>query len=442
MTALTNVAFGPRTRGFIRSVFVVGSSTTFVVASSFARGVILARILGPAQYGLALILITITSALDLFADAGIDRFIVQNRFGYRPDVLATSHTFRVAGSLAVAMGIVTLSCPLSRAFHAPELWLPIALTGGVVALRGFANLSYKLQQREHRFEKETALYITMYAVDLATMTLITLITHNFWAVLAGAYANATTHLVLSHLRAARPYSFLPRRRLLALVGRFSLPIYVNAALLFAAAQGDRMAVAASFSKRDLAFYAAACAIGQGAVAIAGKVTMSTLLPILAARGASLESRRRRSTQVGALIVAGSLVFLMGLTLVGPFAVPLLYGKAFAGLTSLIFASAVVQMIQLEQGWLTTLLMANGLTTNFPLITMLRAAAFPAAFAFVALGFSILSIPLAFAIGAAFSLAMSYYSARNLKLVDPRLIMASFARIFVALAAVLMLAQHR
>ena len=442
MTALANVTLGPRARSFIRSVFVVGSSTTFVVASSFARGVILARILGPSQYGLALILITITGALDLFADAGIDRFIVQSRFGFRSDMLATSHTYRVGGSLITAAGIVALSWPLSRAFHAPQLWLPIALTGGVVAIRGFANLSYKLQQREHRFGKETQIYFVMYGVDLAVMTLVTVITHNYWAVLVGAYCNALIHLAMSQINPARPYSFLPRRRLLGLVGRFSLPIYINAALLLAAAQGDRLVVAASFSKRDLAFYAAACAIGQGVVAIASKVTMNTLLPILAARGAPLEIRRRRNTQVGALILAGSLVFLVGLTVVGPFAVPLIYGPAFSGLAALIFASGVVQMIQLEQGWLTTLLMANGLTTNFPLITVLRAAAFPTALALVALGFSILSVPLAFAVGTTLSLAMSYWSARSLKLIDPRLIIASFTRIAVASAAVAFMMSSR
>ncbi len=424
----------------IRSVFVVGFSSAFAVGSSFARGVILARILGPHQYGLALILISITGALDLFADAGIDRFIVQARFGYRGDMMGTSHAFRVAGSTFIGVAIVALSYPLSLAFHAPEIWLPIALTGGIVTLRGFVNLSYKLQQRDHRFETETIIATAIYSTELAVMTLATLLTHSYWAVLVGAYANTLVHLVMSHALAKRPYSFIPRRRLLGLVGRFSLPIYLNAALLFAASQGDRMVVATSFSKRDLAFYAAACAIGQGVVNLVGRVTVNTLLPILAARAASLEERRRRNTQIGATIIGGSVIFLAGLTTAGPILVPLIYGPAFSGLGALIFASTVVQMIQLEQYWLTTLLMANGLTASFPKITILRAAAFPAAFVFVALHLSILAIPLAFAVGAAASLTMSYYAARSLKLIDSRLIAASFIRTATAILAVLVLAR--
>jgi hypothetical protein len=98
------------------------------------------------------------------------------------------------------------------------------------------------------------------------------------------------------------------------------------------------------------------------------------------------------------------------------------------------------MIQLEQNWLTTVLMANGRTSSFPAITAMRAAAFPAAILLASFGLSVLSIPLAFALGAALSLAMSYYAARSLRLIDRSLVIASFARIFVATAAVALLAR--
>ena len=302
--------------GMIKNVFVVGLSSSFVVGSSFLRGVILARVLGPHEYGLALILISITAALDVFADAGIDRFIVQNRFGRRRDVMGTSHGFRVAGSGLVGLAIVAVSYPLSRVFHAPELVIAIALTGGVVTLRGFVNLSYKLQQRDRKFGAETRILMAASGVDLAVTTIVALKTGSFWAVLAGAYANATVHVILSHLLAEHSYSFIMRRRLIRLVGRFSLPIYINAIMLVAAVQGDRMVVAASYSKSDLAFYAAACAIGQGLVGLASTVTMNTLLPVLAARGAELAARRRQNTRLGVLFVGGSTIFLLGLSAIG------------------------------------------------------------------------------------------------------------------------------
>jgi O-antigen/teichoic acid export membrane protein len=211
-------------------------------------------------------------------------------------------------------------------------------------------------------------------------------------------------------------------------------------MLFAAGQGDRMVVATTFSKRQLALYAAACAIGQGVSSLGSKMTMSLFLPMLSARDMDAAERRRRTNRLGALTIAGSLLFLLGMSLVGPALVRLLYGPAYGGLRNIIFASAIVQMIQLEQNWLTTVLMANGRTGKFPLITSMRAAAFPAAFVFVGFGLSILSIPLAFALGAALSLAVSYYAARPLQLIDTRLVAVSFGRIVIATAAIAVLAR--
>jgi O-antigen/teichoic acid export membrane protein len=426
----------------IKNLFVVGFSSAFGLATTFLRGVLLARILGPAEFGLAVILISITGALDMFADAGIDRFVVQHRFGDRKDIMRTSHAFRVGGSTLIGGAIVLFAYPLSLVFKAPELAVPIALTGGVVTLRGFANLSYKLQQREHRFEQETIIDTARFSADVVTTAIVALITHSFWAVLAGSYMNALVHLAMSHLMARQAYSFRPRRQIISLVARFSTPIYINAAMLFAAVQGDRMVVAAMFSKPQLAFYAAACAIGQGVAGLSNRVTMSIMLPMLSPREVDIAARRKRTNDLGMLMIFLSLVFLLIMALAGPWAVKFLYGPAYGGLRNIIFASAIVQMIQLEQGWLTTLLMANGRTRSFPLITVMRATAFPAAVLFVSLGWSLLSIPLAFALGTAVSLAVSYYAAWPLKLISRRLVALSFGRIILATTMVGLLASSQ
>ena len=151
----------------IRNLAVIGSSSVIQAAAVFLKGVILARVLGVHEFGLAIIIIAITGALDIFADAGIDRFVVQNRFGYRSDLVNTSHTFRVVGSLVVGLAIAIASFPLAILFHSRELWAPIAATGGVIAIRGFINLGFKLQQREHRFEKETIIDTARFTGDLA-----------------------------------------------------------------------------------------------------------------------------------------------------------------------------------------------------------------------------------------------------------------------------------
>lgn len=420
----------------LRNILVVGFPSLFQAASVFLRGIILARLLPVQQFGLGVIIISVTSALEIFADAGIDRFVVQHRFGYRADIMRTSHSYRVFGSGVLAVSIALLSYPIAVIFKAPQIWPAIALTGGVVATRGLTNLSFKLQQRDHRFEMETYIDLSRVAADLVTTTIVALIFHSYWAALAGAYANALGHLIISHLRPnAMPYSFWPRRRLIKLVARFSVPIYINATMLFAAMQGDRLVVAAMFSKPQLALYAVACMIGQGVAGLIGKIAERLLLPLMISRNETKARRRQIVNGVGAIMIGGSFLFLIGISILSPIVTHAVYGPAYPGVRSITAAAALFQMIQIQQAWLNSVLMANGVTTAFPKITMMRAASFPLAVAFVSLGMALVSIPLAFALGATSSLAMAFYAARRLDLIDRRIVIATFAGIAAAIVLV-------
>jgi O-antigen/teichoic acid export membrane protein len=378
--------------------------------------------------------------LDIFADAGLDRFVVQNRFGFREDVLRTSHYFRIVGSLVVALGIVVLAYPLALLFRTPSMFPAIASTGGVVALRGLVDLRYKLQQRVHRFDAEAQIELSRSAVELVVLLSVALIFRSYWAVIVGAYANALTQTLLSHMRDKQPYRLTPRKRLLPLVGRFSTPIYFNAVIAFVAIQGDRLVVAGLFSKTDLAFYTVACAIGQGLTVVLTRLGSIILLPRMTARDQTFEVRRRQVNGICLGVILLSTAFFIGMTIFGPLVTRLAYGAKYHGLLPIIFASSVVNMVQVEQTCAATLLMANAKTLSLPAITIMRASAMPITIVAAKLGAPMTAIPLAFAVGTTLSLAVAYYAILPLKLIDGRLIAISFARtailivIGVALAA--------
>lgn len=402
---------------------------------TFGRGIILARLLPVQQFGLAVVIISVTAALDIFADSGIDRFIVQHRFGYRADLIRTSHSFRVIGSAIVGLAIVVTSYPVALLFHAPTLTPAIAATGGVVTLRGFIDLRYKLQQRQNRFETEMFIASCALLADLVTTAVVAAIFHSYLATLAGVYANAIVGVTVSHLTAGADYSFRPRRKLLGLVGRFSIPIYINAGMLFAAMQGDRVLIGTAFSKPQLAVYTTSCAIGQGAAALIGRMLGQLLLPLMARQG-SVGARRATVNRTGLVVIGGSFLFLGAVVALSPPLSAVVYGQKYRGSVPIVAAAGIFQMIQIQQAWINAVLMANGQTWHFPKITMTRAAAFPAAMIFLALGLPILAVPLAFALGAAASLAYAFYAARQLRLVSSKLVIASLSGIAVAAVAVI------
>jgi O-antigen/teichoic acid export membrane protein len=419
----------------LKNVLVVGFSNLVQAGSVFLKGVILARILGVHEFGFAIILLSVTGALDIFADAGIDRFVVQSRFGFRADVMATSHAFRLFGSLLVGAAIAVCAYPLALLFKSDRLFLPIASAGGVVAIRGLVNLRYKLQQRNHRFEQETIIDTVRFSADLAVASALAVTTHSFLAALGGSYANALVQLILSHSMVKGPYSFWPRQKLTKLVGRFSVPIYINATMLFAAMQGDRMVVAGVFSKSAVALYAVSGTLGQGLASVIGKIAERLLLPLLARRDTEQKKRRQQVSYLGYIFISGSFVFQILISVVGPTLIRKIYGHAYTGIDLLVWAAAIFQMIQIQQAWLNSTLMANGVTNIFPWITLARSAAFPVAITLALLGQPLVCIPISFAFGAALSLAISYRAAGRLGLIAPPLPVLSFSVITVSIVFV-------
>jgi O-antigen/teichoic acid export membrane protein len=423
----------------ITNFIIIAAASLSQAGAIFLKGVVLARILGTREFGLCVIILSVTGALDIFADAGIDRFIVQTRFGYRDDVMRTSHAFRVFGSIIVAAAIVALSYPISLLFHAKELILPIASTGGIIIIRGFSNLSYKLQQRSYRFEKETFIDVVRFTLDVIVAAIVALLTHSFLAVLAGAFANALSQLFISHIIATHSYSFKPRPYLVKLVGRFSVPIYMNATILFAAMQGDRMVVAGLFTKTEVALYAVSCTLGQGLAGLIGKISERLLLPVFSKSRNSFQLHRRQVVGVGTAFIVGSVIFQILVSAFAPFLIKEIYGSAYTGIAILIYAAAIFQMIQIQQSWLNSVLISNGRTAPLPRITLVRSVAFPVAILMVLSGCSLIAVPLAFAFGAAASLGISYWEASRLGLMEKNLPIASFVAIGASIVLVIIIA---
>lgn len=419
----------------IRNFFVVGLPKFYQTGAMFLRGVVLAHMLSVHEFGLSVIIIAVSGAIDLLTDAGVDRFIVQHRFGHRQDLLRTTHTFCVVGGAVFGLGIAALSYPLALLFGAPQIWPAIAATGGIALIRGFINLSYKVQQRDHEFAGEAILELTTVTADLAVTVAVAYFTHGYGSALAGIYANAIVVVVASHLIARGRYGCWPRPKLMRLVGRFSAPIYLNAPLLFAAMQGDRMIVASVFSKEKLALYAVSCAIGQGIATLSEKAIERILLPFMAPRRGDRPALRRRVNQIGAAIITLSFLFLLGVSLFSPWLTGLLYGRDYTGIRAVVAAAGIFQMIQIQQAWMNSVVMGSGATTAFPKITVMRAAALPCAIFLARTNLSLAAIPLAFAVASAASLVMSFQLVRPLRLIDGRLFLASLAGIVVALVTV-------
>lgn len=390
-----------------RATMMVAGANSYVIVASFARGVLLARLLGPDEYGLAVILITIAASLDLLTDGGVDQYLVRSRFGARPDVVAVAQAYRVGAACLGAILLIVGARPLASALGAPQLSLAIALLAAPMTARSFSNIGIKLQQRQRRYEQETKVDVLRASAELVALTIAVFFMRSYWAVLIGLSVNAAVQLVASAAICGEPPRISYRPRPARLVARFSSPVIVNSLILFAATQGDRLVIANAFDPARVALYAAACAIGQAGATLLSRVILRVLLPLFGAASVGRPEKRRQADLLTFAVIAASLAIAVGLSLIVPGLVPLIYGPAFSDVRDIVIASAALQMLQIEQAWLTTLMTGAGATAKFPLITGVRALALPLVLPLLWKTANILLAPFALTIGALASLMLSY-----------------------------------
>jgi len=139
----------------LRTTTVAGvkwtSAVSFISAGlNFIRVLFLARVLAPADFGLAAIATAVLGILQIFADLGVGAAIVQ-----RPEVsqrqLSALFWITVALSLVLAGGFILLIQPLARFYAAPDLGPLLLLASGVLPVGAVGAIPVLLLQRRLSF---------------------------------------------------------------------------------------------------------------------------------------------------------------------------------------------------------------------------------------------------------------------------------------------------
>lgn len=416
------------------STLIISGSSIYIIIVSFLRGVIVARMFGPEEFGFAVIIITISAGMDLLCDGAVDQYVVRSRFGHRKDVLAVAQGWRLASTLIASIPLVIFAAPIANAVGAAELAGAIAALIVPAILRGFSTLEIKAQQRQHRFDHEAKIDVLRTTAELITLLGAALLLPSHWAVVAGLTANAAVQFVASAVLCGRLPRLSFRPRLRRLIARFSIPVTLNAMILFAATQGDRFIIASAFNAGTLALYAAACALGQAVATLLSRIIGRLFLPHFGASTVGHAQKRHQADNLSMLFLIGSFAVAVTLTLAVPPIVPLIYGPAFRDVHHIVAASAALQMLQIEQAWLTTLMVGAGATARFPVITGARALALPLVLPLLWKTGDILLVPIALTAGAAVSLLISYTTLVGIDVLSRRTAMIGMARAVVTVGA--------
>jgi O-antigen/teichoic acid export membrane protein len=303
------------------------------VAFQFAIGVLLARLLPPADFGVMALAVVVLGLARPLGDLGIGGAIVQ-RAELTERHVRTGFTFSTLWGLAVAAAIVA-AAPLSAVvMRDPEVTPVLRVLAVGFAVGGTAVVAGALLRRTLDFRTqffiETGSYVLGYG---AVASALALRRYGVWSLVWGGLAQ--TLLASGAQLAAARHSmrpFLARRELADLL-HFGLGAAMSGWVNYLALNGDNFVVGRSMGAASLGLYSRAYALMNLPYMYAANVMSSVLFPAFAqAQGEPARLRRGYllMTRVTAMIAAPA---MSTLAIAAPHLVRSLYGPNWIGVVA-------------------------------------------------------------------------------------------------------------
>lgn len=309
------------------------------------RNIVLARMIAPHEFGLAITLAVVIGVIEVLSDFGIPVFIAR-RPRHLPSqaTLDTLHSLALLRSLLIGIVLAAAAPLLASGFSAPEATLGFAALGVVAMLRGLENLGGKALMRSRRFAAE-ALMLAGSQLALLTVTIAAaFVTGSYVCIVWGMLAQTLAVIALSHALSPRRWRLGWNSAVVAEAVRFGRPLLINGAAA-AAGSGDRLIVGGVLGPAPLAIYNVAVGSALLPRSVLARFLTSTFVPLFASVRAKAERARRLSDAWGFCLSLLALCYGAAVALAGGPVLGIVFGAAYEPAPALMSALALAVTVR-------------------------------------------------------------------------------------------------
>lgn len=388
-------------RGSAFTILGYGASMALRLGSNL----ILARLLFPEAFGLALLLSLLMVGLQMFSDVGITPSILRSPRGDDPDFLNTAWTVQVLRGVVLWLAACALAWPMAQFYNAPELVQMAPVMSLALIISGFNPTRIDTAGRHLLLGRVTALDLGAQVIGLSAMVLLAWITGSVWALVFG-------HLVLTSAKLGLTWAFLPgpanrfrwEGAAVSELFGFGKWIFLSTIAGFLYLHADKTVLGRYLSTELLGIYNIGHALASLPLLLATALSHRLMIPIYRerppaqSRASFLELRRMRLALSG-----GALALSLVLAIWGGLLVDLLYDDRYTLAGSIVVVVVIVLMVQLIPLTYDQAALAAGDSGRFFAMVAARAVIQIAAFV---IGVELYGLAGAFA-GQAVGLALSY-----------------------------------
>ena len=222
-----------------------------VFAFPFLRGVVLAHLLSPQDFGQAISITTVASLVDIISDVGLYQYALRISSA---SALPTLQTIGLIRGVFIAAIIVLCSPLCAYLFNAPGTAWAYAVVGLVPLIRGFYHLNVKTAMRSFDFGKEAMTELVGQALWMVVSIVAAFVLHDYRAMIIGLVANALSIVGMTHLLSKSRWTLGWDRAVIKDALRFGRPMIPNGAATVLVTMGDRTLVGSYLTLDALASY--------------------------------------------------------------------------------------------------------------------------------------------------------------------------------------------
>lgn len=313
---------------------------------ALGRNVLLARLLGPAEMGLAAMLALTLRLAEMVSDFATDRLLIQAPEGNESKFQATAHGFQILRGCVSGVLLSACSVPLASLFGQTHSAWTFAFLGFIPIARGFTHLDYKRVQRTLAFRQTACVELAAGTAAMLVCVPLALALRDYRAVIVMSMIQGCVLVLVSHVIAVRPYRAEFDRALVRRFVEFGWPLAVNGLILFGVFQGDRIVVAFSCTPEDLGRYAVAFQLSFLPVLVIARSASTMFLPVLSRCGSQSAQFIGQFSHSQTLLSSVGVLYGYGFMIFGGLAIRVIYGAEYVVPVGVIHWLALTQSVRL------------------------------------------------------------------------------------------------
>ena len=396
----------------IRSGLLLGAGNVSAALLSLLRNVLIARLIGVEDFGIASTLAIAMSAVEATSYIALDRLLVQARDGEASAFMSTAHAILALRGVLGAGVLFLAAGPIAWLFGVPEVawaYQALALTP---LLRGFAHLDIHRRQRQMHFLPFVTVEATAQLVATAAALPLALAFGDYRVMLFCLLIQQLVFMAASHAVSTRPYRWAWDGAIVRRSIAFGWPVLLNSVLMLGMFYGDRVIVGSLLGMTELGWFSAALMLTMIPVQIVSGTLSGWFLPQLSrVQDDEVKFVRLYLVTTQACLLTG-LLLAVGFALLGPGLFLMLYGAQYEAGLSVLVLMALMQGVRLARAGPSIVATSMARTTNPLLANVARVSMLPVAWVFVYTGAGVTSVVAVGIIAEVFALAVSLYLLRQ------------------------------